>query len=47
MSNDSAALWSEFDDQMFSGHPDYEEMGRLVLEINTLRERLAAHGVRV
>ena len=41
------ALWSDFDDQMFSGHPDYDEMGRLILEINTLRQRLAAHGVRV
>jgi hypothetical protein len=40
-------LWSQFDEQMFSGHPDYDEMGRLILEINTLRQRLAAHGVQV
>ena len=41
------ALWSEFDTEAFSEHPDHQHMGELVLEIHTLRERLAAHGVQV
>lgn len=41
------ALWAEFDAQMFSPSPDHEHMLTLILEINTLRQRLEAHGVRV
>lgn len=41
------ALWAEFDAEMFRPHPDYTELGRLILEINTLRNRLLAHGVQI
>jgi hypothetical protein len=40
-------LQDEFDDQAFSPHPDMERVGQLILEMKTVRERLAAHGVKV
>jgi hypothetical protein len=41
------SLWAEFDAEMFSPTPDEQKMLALIVEINTLRNRLAAHGVEV
>ncbi len=41
------ALWAQFDTQMFSDNPDHQLMATLLLEINTVRNRLEAHGVKV
>jgi hypothetical protein len=41
------ALWAEFDAEAFSSTPDHHKMATVLVEINTLQERLRAHGVRV
>src|SRR5664279_1493688 len=40
-------LQQQFDDELFSLTPDVDELGRLLVHMNNLRERLAAYGVRV
>ncbi len=40
-------LQQQFDAEMFSPTPDLDELGRLLVHMHHLRDRLAAHGVRV
>jgi hypothetical protein len=41
------ALQQQFDNELFSGAPDPEVLVTLLRQMNLLRERLAAHGVKV
>ena len=41
------AVQQQFDKELFSGSPDPEELGRLLFQRDLLRDRLAAHGIRV
>jgi hypothetical protein len=41
------ALQDEFDAEILSGHGNLERVGELLTELNLVRERLRAHGVRV
>ena len=40
-------LEDEFDAEALSAHPDLEHVGQLLMEMNVVRQRLRAHGVRV
>ena len=41
------ALQDEFDTEIMSGHGNLERVGELLTQLNLVRERLRAHGVRV
>ena len=41
------ALQDEFDAEILSGHGNLDHVGELLTELNLVRERLRAHGVRV